>query len=56
MPLPPGASAVLGLPLIIVSAQMIYGSKHAWLPAFVSNRSLSAEQFRSVDGLDHARA
>ena len=48
IPLPPGASAFLGLPLIIVSAQMVYGSKRAWLPAFVTNRSLSAAQFRKV--------
>lgn len=48
IPLPPGASAFLGLPLVIVSAQMVYGSKRAWLPAFIVNRSLSAETFRSV--------
>jgi hypothetical protein len=48
LPLPPGASAILGLPLIIVAAQMAYGSKRAWLPAFVMNRSLSAQQFRTV--------
>jgi hypothetical protein len=48
IPLPPGASAFLGLPLIIVSAQMVYGSKQAWLPAFVMNRSLSADQFRRL--------
>jgi hypothetical protein len=48
LPLPPGASAVLGLPLIIVSAQMLYGTKQAWLPSSLSNRSLSAETFRSM--------
>ena len=48
LPLPPGASVVLGIPLVIVSAQMVYGSKQAWLPAFLSNRSLSAEQFRRL--------
>ena len=48
LPLPPGASAVLGLPLIIISAQMVYGSKQAWLPTTLSNRSLSAETFRST--------
>jgi hypothetical protein len=48
IPLPPGASAFLGLPLIIVTAQMVYGTKRAWLPKFVLNRSLAAEQFRSV--------
>jgi len=48
MPLPPGASAFLGLPLVIVSAQMVYGRRQAWLPAFVMNRSLSAAQFSRV--------
>lgn len=48
LPLPPGASAFLGLPLVIVSAQMVYGSKRAWLPGFLVNRSLTADQFRTV--------
>jgi hypothetical protein len=48
LPLPPGASAVLGLPLIIVSAQMVYGAKQTWLPSALSNRSLSADTFRSM--------
>ena len=48
LPVPPGASAVLGLPLLIVAAQMTFGSNSAWLPCFITNRSLSAEQFRTV--------
>jgi hypothetical protein len=48
IPLPPGASAVLGLPMVIVAAQMTLGSRRAWLPGFVMNRSISAEQFRIV--------
>ncbi|WP_202304521.1 MULTISPECIES: exopolysaccharide biosynthesis protein [unclassified Mesorhizobium] len=48
IPLPPGASAVLGLPMVIVAAQMTLGSRRAWLPGFVMNRSISAEQFRTV--------
>ena len=48
IPLPPGASAFLGLPLVIVSAQMALGSKRAWLPRFLMNKSLSADQFRSL--------
>lgn len=48
LPLPPGTSAVLGVPLLIVSAQMMYGSKRVWLPGFVSEKSLSAEQFRAI--------
>jgi hypothetical protein len=48
LPLPPGASAILGLPLIIVAAQMAYGTKQAWLPSALSRRSLSADTFRSA--------
>lgn len=48
IPLPPGASALFGAPLVIVAAQMVYGNKQAWLPKLVRNRSLSADQFRSV--------
>ena len=48
LPLPPGASAVLGLPLLIVAAQMAFGSNRAWLPGFITQRSLPAEQFRTV--------
>lgn len=48
IPLPPGASAVLGMPMVIVAAQMTYGCRRAWLPDFVMNRSISAEQFRKV--------
>ena len=36
IPLPPGTSALLGLPLLIVSAQMVYGSKRARLPRILS--------------------
>jgi len=48
IPAPPGASAILGLPLIIVSAQMLIGARRAWLPGFILRRSLSAERFRAA--------
>lgn len=52
LPLPPGTSAILGVPLVIISAQMVYGSKQVWLPGYISNRSLSASTFRSMmDGI-----
>ena len=30
---------MLGLPLLIVSAQMVYGSKRAWLPRVLVDRT-----------------
>lgn len=50
IPLPPGASAFLGLPLLIISLQMVYGSKRAWLPQLLTRRSVSAETFRAISG------
>lgn len=48
IPLPPPASAFLGLPLLIVAAQMVYGIRRAWLPQFLMDKSISPEQFRKV--------
>ncbi len=48
IPLPPGASAFLGLPLVIVASQMAYGSERAWLPRFLLVRSISPTTFRSA--------
>jgi hypothetical protein len=48
IPLPPGTSAVLGLPLLIISAQMILGSKRVWLPRLLVERTIPAETFRSI--------
>jgi hypothetical protein len=48
IPLPPGTSAVLGLPLLIISAQMILGSKRVWLPRLLVDRTIPAETFRSI--------
>ena len=50
LPLPPGSSAVLGLPLIIVAAQMVSGKRRTWLPDLIARRSLSADQFRNLMG------
>ncbi len=48
LPLPPGSSAVLGLPLLFIAAQMTFGVRRAWMPQFIACRSLGVEQFRSL--------
>ncbi|HWK64480.1 MAG TPA: exopolysaccharide biosynthesis protein [Rhizobiaceae bacterium] len=50
IPMPPGASTFLGLPMVVVAAQMMCGRRQAWLPAFILDRSISADQFRSAMG------
>lgn len=44
VPVPPGVSAVLGTPLIFLAAQLMTG-RGPWLPAMVTQRSLSREDF-----------
>ena len=40
----PGLPTVLGLIIVIVAAQMLFGRKHLWLPGFLARRSVSAEK------------
>ena len=50
MPLPPGTSLVLGVPLLVVSAQMAFGTRKPWLPDMIARRAVTADQFRAVTG------
>ncbi|GHU29967.1 ABC transporter permease [Betaproteobacteria bacterium] len=46
-PTPPGTSAVLGVPLIFLTAQLALGRK-LWLPDFVCKRSLPFRDFQKL--------
>src|SRR5690606_1907481 len=46
LPLPPGATLIFGIPLILVSAQMVLGFRTAWLPKVLVGKSIDAERFR----------
>jgi hypothetical protein len=48
LPLPPGSSAILGLPPLIIAAQMIVGQSKVWLPDFILKRPISAGRFRQI--------
>ena len=48
LPLPPGSSTVLGLPLLLVSWQLARGRTAIRLPARISAGSVSARHFRAV--------
>jgi len=49
LPLPPGSSFVLGIPLLILSAQMLYGARAPWLPRFVRERPIARATFLSAE-------
>lgn len=48
IPLPPGATAFTGLPLLIIAAQMIYGGNRAWLPKLLTERTIPLNTFRAI--------
>lgn len=47
LPVPPGVSAILGAPLIFLSAQLMLGMR-PWLPSVVMQRSLLREDFATL--------
>jgi hypothetical protein len=47
MPTPPGTSAILGLPLVFLAAQLTFGMK-PWLPALIADRSLARADFARI--------
>ena len=48
LPFPPGSTIVLGVPIIIVAAQMVAGRKTVWLPEFFLKQSLSKKAFHKM--------
>ena len=47
LPLPPGTSIFLGIPIVIVAAQMVMGYDTAWLPASLLSKSITLDRFRA---------
>lgn len=46
-PTPPGTSAILGAPLVFLTAQLALGLS-PWLPAFIADRSMARKDFAAV--------
>lgn len=47
LPALPGTSAILGMPLVFLAAQLAFGRK-PWLPRFIAARSMPRPVFRSL--------
>ena len=48
LPLPPGATLVFGIPLLLITGQMVAGYRTAWLPRSLLRRSIAADRFRRM--------
>ncbi|ABL71029.1 exopolysaccharide biosynthesis protein [Paracoccus denitrificans] len=47
LPMPPGTSGILGLPLVYLSFQMMLGHR-PWLPRFIAGRSVPRADFAAI--------
>lgn len=48
LPLPPGASTLFGLPLVIIAAQLLLGRPEVWLPRGVRDRAIDRDSFARI--------
>ncbi|ATU90607.1 exopolysaccharide biosynthesis protein [Phyllobacterium zundukense] len=47
LPLPPGTSTIFGIPLVLLSIQLLMGFENPWFPAFIRQKSIRIESYRS---------
>ena len=47
LPTPPGTSAILGLPLVILTWQVLVGRQSLWLPGLIRQRRISREMMQT---------
>ena len=48
IPLPPGSSAIFGVPLVIIAAQLALGRSALWLPGFLQRRSIRTADLKRI--------
>jgi len=48
LPVPPGLTTILSLPLLFLTVQIIIGIRDPWLPHFISKRKISLKTFKLV--------
>ncbi len=48
LPLPPGSSTVLGMPLVFLTPQVAIGMRHPWIPKFLARRTVDRTQLRNA--------
>jgi len=47
VPLPPGTSTIFGIPLVLLSIQLLLGFEKPWFPTFIRQKSMRIETYRS---------
>lgn len=50
LPMPPGVSAILGAPLLFITAQLMVGRRTLWLPKTLADRTMTRADFVALMG------
>jgi hypothetical protein len=50
LPMPPGVSAILGAPLLFITAQLMVGRRTLWLPRALADRTMTRADFVALMG------
>jgi len=48
LPMPPGVSAILGAPLLFITAQLMVGRRTLWLPRVMADRTMTRTDFAAL--------
>lgn len=48
LPLPPGATLITGAPIVLIAAQMVWGSPRVWMPRMVRDKTIAGDTFRGA--------
>lgn len=49
-PMPPGMSAIMGLPILFISLQLVWGNTSIWLPEKLNKKRFSAKRIKTIVG------
>ena len=48
IPLPPGTNTVIAIPLVLISAQMVFGRASPWFPARIDRRGVTKVELQTL--------
>ncbi len=48
LPLPPGATTILGAPIVILAPQIAFGVRHLWMPKGLSDKPMKRAWFKNA--------
>lgn len=50
LPLPPGTTTFFAIPVLLISAQMVFGRETPWFPARIERRGMTKDELRRLVG------